>query len=252
MSNRPDWPTGVARHALASVDSTNAHGLRLAAELTGPAWFMAREQTAGRGRRARAWASPAGNFHGTLVMTLAEPPARIALRSFVAALALREAFVAVTGLPQSFALKWPNDVLLNGAKVAGILLENAGFRDGQSHLAVGFGVNLIAAPGADMLEPGALPAVSLLAETGLRVSPEAFLDHLAPAFAAWQAVLLAEGFAPVRAAWLADAARLGSAIRARTLRCVHEGIFDTIDAAGNLVLVTATGRVSIPAADVFF
>jgi BirA family transcriptional regulator, biotin operon repressor / biotin---[acetyl-CoA-carboxylase] ligase len=252
LSDKPVWPQGVALHALASVGSTNAHGLGLAADLTGPAWFLARVQTAGRGRRARVWSSPPGNFHGTLVMTLADAPARIALRSFVAALALRDAFVAVTGLPDAFALKWPNDVLLNGSKVAGILLESSGQRDGLSHLAVGFGVNLIAAPGANQLEEGAVPAVSLWGETGLRVTPEAFLDHLAPAFARWEAVLQADGFAPVRSAWLSHAARLGQPIRARTLREVHEGTFDTIDPAGNLVLATAAGYLAIPAADVFF
>lgn len=252
MSSKPDWPAGVARHALRVVDSTNAHGLRLAADLTGPAWFVAREQTAGRGRRARVWASPPGNFHGTLVMQLAEPPAQIALRSFAAALALREAFLAVTGLPGAFALKWPNDVLLNGAKVAGILLESGGSKDGVSHLAIGFGVNLIAAPAPAQLESGALPAVSVLAETGLRIDPALFLDHLAPAFAGWDLVLRAQGFAPVRAEWLTHAARLGTAIRARTLRQVHEGTFESIDLAGNLVLATATGRMSIPAADVYF
>jgi BirA family transcriptional regulator, biotin operon repressor / biotin---[acetyl-CoA-carboxylase] ligase len=242
----------VARHALPSVDSTNAYGLRLAADLAGPAWFVARKQTAGRGRRARVWASPPGNFHGTLVMAMRDAPARVALRSFVAALALRDAFVGVTGLPDAFALKWPNDVLLNGAKVAGILLESAGSKDGVSQLAVGFGVNLIAAPAPDMLEPGALPAVSVLAETGLRVTPEAFLDHLAPAFARWDAVLAADGFAPVRAAWLSHAARLGLPVRARMMHEVHEGTFDSIDPAGNLVLITAAGRMTIPAADVFF
>ncbi|MES2144074.1 MAG: biotin--[acetyl-CoA-carboxylase] ligase [Pseudomonadota bacterium] len=242
----------MARHALPTVDSTNAHALREAPNLIGPAWYLAGTQTAGRGRRARAWASPRGNFHATLVMRLAEPPAVIALRSFAAALALREALVALSGLPDAFTLKWPNDVLLNGSKVAGILLENNGQRDGSAHLAVGIGVNLIAAPAASDLEPGALPAVTVLSETGLRLDPGLLLDHLAPAFARWESVLRTAGFTPLRVEWLAHAARLGTLIRARTMRETHEGTFDTIDPAGNLVLSTARGRLAIPAADVFF
>jgi BirA family transcriptional regulator, biotin operon repressor / biotin---[acetyl-CoA-carboxylase] ligase len=252
LSDRPVWPTGVARHVLDSVDSTNAHALREAPSLIGPAWYLAGEQTAGRGRRARVWASPRGNFHATLVMRLAEPPAVIALRSFAAALALREALAALTGLPMAFSLKWPNDVLLNGAKVAGILLESSGQRDGSSHLAVGIGVNLIAAPAPTDLEPGALAAVTVLAETGLRLDPGTLLDWVAPAFHRWDTTLGRDGFTPLRAEWLHYAARLGMPIRARTMRETHEGTFDTIDPAGNLVLATAQGRLAIPAADVFF
>ena len=111
--------------------------------LDGPAWFMAYEQTAGRGRRARPWVSPRGNFYGSLILHPVEPVDQVALRSFVAAVALRDAFVTLTGLPTAFALKWPNDVLLNGGKVAGILLESVGQAQGVAHLAVGMGVNLI-------------------------------------------------------------------------------------------------------------
>ncbi|HEX9857902.1 MAG TPA: biotin--[acetyl-CoA-carboxylase] ligase, partial [Paracoccaceae bacterium] len=126
MSVKPAWPEGVGRHILGTVDSTNAFAARLAPGLTGPAWVLAGEQTAGRGRRGRAWSSPRGNFHASLVMQPTEPPEVVALRSFAAALALRDTCVALTGLPQAFALKWPNDVLLNGGKLAGILLESAG------------------------------------------------------------------------------------------------------------------------------
>jgi BirA family biotin operon repressor/biotin-[acetyl-CoA-carboxylase] ligase len=240
-------PQAAARLLLETVDSTNAEGFRRAPEVSGALWILAREQSAGRGRRARPWASPPGNFHGTLVLRHGDPPARAALRSFAAALALRQAFVALTGLPETFALKWPNDVLLNGGKVAGILLESAG-----PVLCIGIGVNLVAAPPAEALEPGALAPVSLLGETGLRVSPERFLDALAPAFAGWEARLAAEGFAPLREAWLAHAARLGQPIRARTGSETREGLFETVDEDGNLVLRMAGGPVAIPAADVFF
>jgi BirA family biotin operon repressor/biotin-[acetyl-CoA-carboxylase] ligase len=234
------------------TDSTNAHALREAPALSGPAWFLGLEQTAGRGRRARAWVSPKGNFHGTLLLFPKETPDLVALRSFATALALRDAFVALTGLPEAFSLKWPNDVLLNGAKVAGILLEATTSGAGVQALAIGIGVNLIAHPDQSVIEAGALPAVSLLSETGLRVTPEAFLDALAPAFARWEAVFAAQGFAPLREAWLAHAAKIGETIRARTGKDTHHGVFETIDAQGNLILATATGRMAIPAAEVFF
>ncbi|MFC2967238.1 biotin--[acetyl-CoA-carboxylase] ligase [Acidimangrovimonas pyrenivorans] len=252
MSRNPDWPEGVARHVLASVDSTLTEAARRAPHLAGPAWILAHEQTAARGRRGRAWSMPKGNFAATLVMRPTERPEQVALRSFVAALALDDAFAAASGRPQSFALKWPNDVLLNGGKVAGILLESAGQGGAVSHLAIGIGINLVAAPGADQVEPGALRPVSLLSETGAMVTPEEFLDLLAPAYAAREAQFRTYGFEPIRTAWLARAARLGERIVARTTSESHEGTFETVDAAGNLVLNTAQGRRAIPAAEVFF
>jgi BirA family biotin operon repressor/biotin-[acetyl-CoA-carboxylase] ligase len=126
-----DWPEGVGRRVLQTVDSTMAEGARIAHSLAGPEWLLALEQTAGHGRRGRAWASPPGNFFASLVMRPDGPPAAAALRSFVAALALREAFIAATGRAEALSLKWPNDVLLNGGKVAGILLESVGAGQGR-------------------------------------------------------------------------------------------------------------------------
>ena len=248
----PVWPAGVARHICDSLDSTNAHALRLAPVTPGPAWVLAYEQTSGKGRRARPWVSPRGNFHATLLLHPKEPAAQVALRSFAAALALRDALVALTDLPQAFTLKWPNDVLLNGGKLAGILLESASNGAGVAHLAIGTGVNLIAAPDAALVEEGALPPVSLLGETGLRVDPESFLAHLAKAYADWEAIFTTQGFAPLRTAWLAHAARLGEAIRARTGTLTHHGTFETIDASGALILRKAQETLAIPAAEVFF
>jgi BirA family transcriptional regulator, biotin operon repressor / biotin---[acetyl-CoA-carboxylase] ligase len=243
----------VARHVLETVDSTNAHGLRLAASLSEPAWFLARAQSAGRGRRARAWASPPGNFHATLILHPTEAASEVALRSFAAALALRQALAELTGLPDSLTLKWPNDVLLNGGKVAGILLESQGATDGRiAHLAIGIGVNLIAAPDPSLIEPGALPPVTVLQETGQRLTPETLLAHLAPAYAGWEALFTTQGFGPLRTAWLAHAARLGEEIRARTGTETRSGIFETVDPTGALILRQPTGRIAIPAADVFF
>lgn len=240
------------RVALATVDSTNAEAARRAAHQTAPLWILADEQTGGRGRRGRPWSSPRGNFHATLLLHPPEAPDVVALRSFAAALALRDACVALTGLPDVFALKWPNDVLLNGGKLAGILLEGAGQGARMAHLAIGVGVNLISAPDPEMLEPGAVRPVSLLAETGIRVAPGAFLDALAPAYARWEDVFSRHGFEPLRREWLAHAARLGQTIRARTADATREGIFETIDATGALMLRTPTAVLAIPAAEVFF
>lgn len=251
-TGRDDWPAGHGRRVLAEVDSTNAEAARIGPALAGPEWVLALSQTAGRGRRGRAWVHPPGNFAATLVLPDPGPPGDAALRSFVAALALFDAFVAVTGRADGLALKWPNDVLLNGAKVAGILLESAGQGGRTGPLAIGFGVNLVAAPSAAALEPGALRAVALLAETGVAVTPGEFLDALAPAFARHEAQLRDFGFAPIRAAWLARAARLGERVTARTGRAEISGIFETVDAAGNLVLRTAGSRRTIAAAEVFF
>jgi BirA family biotin operon repressor/biotin-[acetyl-CoA-carboxylase] ligase len=212
---------------------------------------MALEQTAGRGRRARAWVSPRGNFHGTLLLHPDAPPDQAALRSFVAALALRDA-LAVLCPTADLSLKWPNDVSVNGGKVAGILLESATSGGMVRHLAVGIGVNLIAAPGREVVEERALVPVSVLGETGIHLSPEALLSKLGPAFQHWDNLLITQGFGPLRDAFLASAARLGEKITARTGKDTHHGVFETIDLQGNLILTTNGTSRAISAADIFF
>lgn len=247
-----NWPQGYGRHVLAEVDSTNAEAARMAAQLSGPQWILGLRQTKGRGRRGRAWADPAGNFAATLLLHPRETPDQVALRSFVAALALYDAFVAVTGRAAAFSLKWPNDVLLNGGKVAGILLESAGSAAGLSHIAIGIGVNLQSAPDTGAVEAGATRPVSLLSETGVLVTPEEFLDALAAAYARYETQFTTYGFAPIRTAWLDRAARIGDVITARTMTSETTGTFETVDIQGNLVLKTSNGAVAIPAADIYF
>ncbi len=239
-------------HVLQEVDSTLNEAARIASTAQGPVWILAHHQTAARGRRGRAWENPKGNLAATLLLRPEGSPEHAALRSFVAALALFDACVAVTGRASGLSLKWPNDVLLNGGKLAGILLESTGQGRGISHLAVGIGVNLSQAPSAQAIEPGAVRPVSLLSETGADVTPEDFLTELAAAFAKYESQFVTYGFEPIRTAWLARAARLGEVITARTAASETVGTFETVDAGGNLVLNTAKGRVSIPAADVFF
>jgi len=247
MQRETVWPEGYARRDYESLPSTQSEALRLAAELSMPTWIFAGTQTEPRGRRGRVWAQAEGNFGASLVLPGLKDPALMGLRSFVASLALYDAVRTVAGPEAQLALKWPNDVLLSGGKLAGILLETAG-----EALVIGIGVNLAHAPGAGEVEEGAVPPVALAAETQAQMDPENFLTHLAAAFAPWEARLRSYGFGPVREAWLAHAARLGQPIRARAMREEWQGTFETIDAAGHLVLKTAQGRKSIPAADVFF
>lgn len=236
---------------LDEVDSTNSEAIRRAGDFSRPTWILAHRQTAGRGRRGRPWVDPAGNFAATLMLRPEAGPLDAAQRSFVAALALRST-LALHVEASAIGLKWPNDVLLNGGKLAGILLEAGGRGDRIDWLAVGIGVNLRAAPDTAGVEDGALRPVSLLGETGVSIAPRAFLDQLAPRYAAHEAVLAREGFAEIRRLWLAHAARLGQPVTARTGAETIVGQFRGIDDSGALLVRTENGTVAIPAAEVFF
>ncbi len=231
---------------LDAVDSTMAEAARRAPGLNRPTWIMARHQTAARGRRGRGWAHPAGNLAATLIYRPYATPAEAAKRSFLAANALYET-LAIYVDRSALALKWPNDVLLNGGKVAGILLESAGRGPYVDWLSVGIGVNLREVPKGVL--NAAFPPVSL---DGVSVTPEAFLTVLAGHYATQEAKLARFGFARIREDWLHHAARLGEVITAQTGRDEVTGVFDTIDKDGNLVLITAKGPQAIAAADVFF
>lgn len=241
------WPEGYDRIVLETVDSTNAEAARLAPNLVRPTWIMARRQTAGRGRRGRKWEMPHGNFAATLVMRPGGQPSWAALRSFLAANALY-ATLDVYAPNAPIQLKWPNDVLLDGRKVAGILLETTGRGGTVDWLAIGIGVNLVSAPAQG--DP-AFPPVAL-ADHGETVDPVAFLTTLAGHYATEERILDRLGFDAIREDWLQRAARLGEVITARTAREQVTGLFDTIDESGNLVLITGSGRRVIPAADVYF
>jgi BirA family biotin operon repressor/biotin-[acetyl-CoA-carboxylase] ligase len=235
---------------LDEVDSTMAEAARMAGGLDGPVWIMARRQTAARGRRGRVWAQPVGNLAATLVYKPWATPQEAAKRSFLAANALFETLALFVERGR-LALKWPNDVLLDGGKVAGILLESSG-RPGRGivdWLAVGVGVNIVAVP-ADVT--GHFAPVSMAGAAGVRVSAEDVLTALASAYATQEAKLAALGFERIRADWLRHAAKLGETITARTMTAEYTGVFDTVDLDGNLVLQTPRGVEIIPAADVFF
>ena len=236
------WPQGygLARHQ--SLDSTNEEARRLASKgEIGPVWITAEEQTAGRGRRGRVWESQSRNLAATLLLRPARPQAEWPQLSFVTAIAAAD--MAAHFLPSAvIAVKWPNDILADGRKLSGILLESAG--DG---VAVGVGVNLASHP--DGTE---FPATSMAA-FGAAPTPEDALAALAGGFARWYDIWLADGFSPIRDAWLARAAGLGGRIRCRLATGERHGVFEGIDQTGALLLGEGMGRQSvIPAADIFF
>lgn len=234
---------------LDTVDSTMAEAARQARHIERPTWIMAKMQTAARGRRGRQWIVPEGNLNATLIFRPEATAAEAAKRSFLAANALYQA-LAIYVSADKLSLKWPNDVLLSGGKVAGILLESSGQGPFVDWLSIGIGVNLKHIP--EGVQDASFAPTSLADAGGEDVSPKDFLSTLADAYATQEAKLLRLGFGRIRDDWMSHAARLGEVITARTAREEITGIFDSIDRDGNLVLITGTGPRAIPAADVFF
>ena len=244
------WPDGVGRIVLDEVDSTMAEAARRAPTLDRPTWIMARRQTGPRGRRGVAWSMPEGNFAATYVMKPRGNPATAALRSFLAANALFET-LALSVDRTRLGQKWPNDVLLDGGKVAGILLESTGRAGGAvDWLAIGFGVNLVAVP--HDVERTDFPPVSVAGVGGDAPDLDQFLSTLASHYATEELLFEEMGFGQIRESWLRNATRLGEVITARTGRDEVTGVFETVDEAGQLVLRTPHGERRIAAAEVFF
>lgn len=228
------------------VGSTNDEAKRLlragAPEFT-VVWALA--QRSGRGRDGRVWSSPAGNLYASLLLRPRGTPLEAAQLGFVTALAIGEALAA--RVPE-ITLKWPNDVLQAGRKIAGILLETEGVTaTGVEGLVSGFGVNVAHHPAE-----ARLPATSLHAAGDCGARVEDLLPAIAHAFASWYAAWTREGFAPVRTAWLARAHGLGGVIEVRLPRETLAGRFRDVDARGALMLETAAGTRAITAGDVFF
>ncbi len=216
--------------------------------LVRPTWILAHEQTSGRGRRGRPWRAPKGHFAATLAFRPLCGAAAAAQRSFLMANALYESLALWVNRAR-LSVKWPNDVLLDDGKVAGILLESAGSTGLVDWLCIGVGVNLDEVPPDD---GNAFAPVSLGRIVGHAVDPEDFLDVLATSYATQEGLLAENGFQPIRRAWLQNAARLGEIITARTGADEITGRFETVDEAGNLVLSVAGARQVVAAADIFF
>lgn len=237
---------GVRHFAFDEITSTNAGALeRARAGEAGPLWLTARTQSAGRGRRGSVWVSQPGNLYATLLLTDPSPKEGAPQLSFVAALALHDAVAdCAPQLGPMLTLKWPNDLLLDGAKLAGILIEGAS--EPVFAVAVGIGVNCAHHP-----DDTPYPAADLAA-AGALVTPERLFGALSAAMARrleqWQC---GAGFAGIRADWLKRAAGLGKDIRVRLPERELSGRFEGVDEAGRLLLQGEDGRTTVTAGEVF-
>lgn len=245
--NDPALPGWFRPVHYASIGSTNDAAKEFARE-GAPAGTLvwADQQTAGRGRRGRAWQSPPGNLYLSLVLRPPGPPVRAAQLGFVAALALSDA-LAPYAVTHELRCKWPNDVLLDGSKIAGILLESeTGGGNAVEFVILGMGVNLVAAP--DVTE---FPAISLKAAGIVPPSPGIALAAFAGHFDEWHRRWEGQGFAPIRRAWLDRASGVGQTIRVRLERASFTGRFLDIDEEGGLLLDDAGVHRRIAAGEVF-
>lgn len=245
-----------------SIGSTSAEAANAArAGDVGDIWFTALQQTAGKGRRGRQWETPHGNLAASLLIAPDADPAIAATLGFVAGvalndalrqaapeLALRAGIDGADGAGSRIALKWPNDVLADGAKLAGILLESIKRPDGNQAVVIGFGVNVVDAP-----EGLPYPATSLRtlgAETSAEVLFAALSESWVDAVAAWDS---GRGVADILARWRAAAAGIGAEVAVKREGDVVRGIFETIDDAGRLIVrADDASRIAITAGDVHF
>lgn len=233
---------------LETVDSTNAEARRRAeAGEAGPLWIAARRQTEGRGRRGRRWESDSGNLAATLLMRTHRAPAEAAQVTFVAALAAAEVLDGYVAR-ERVGIKWPNDVMLDGVKVAGILVESGAHADGGLWLAVGIGINLAHAP-----EETERPATAIGGAGTEAPTFEAALGRLVDSVSAWRARWDQIGFQPVLDAWTDRTQGLHGPCVARLGSETLEGVADGVEADGALRLRLADGTLRrISAGDVFF
>lgn len=242
--------------SLEATDSTNDDALQAARSGDpGQLWIAAAEQRAGRGRHGRQWASPPGNLYTSLL--LVDPcEAHVAPQlGFVAGLALHEAVEAVTGVgAPRLSLKWPNDLLLDGAKVSGLLLEGHRLSpNGPLVVIIGFGVNVAFAPAGTPYPAIALEAVKpgLTREDAFRALSTAFARTLS----AWRAsarMNASDPFGPIRRLWLERAAGIGKNVTLRLPSGEKSGIFEGLDRFGRLQLKTSSGVELIDAGDLYF
>ena len=236
--------------AFDSLDSTNAEARRRAeAGEGGPLWITAAVQTAGRGRRGRTWSTERGNLAATLLTTTRRGPAEAAQVSFVTALAVAD--LAARYVPDSLVrLKWPNDVLVGGDKVSGVLIESGPRPGGGLWLAVGVGVNLARAPSGTE-RPATALADHLRPDLARPPTPAEAVAGLAEAFACWSDLWNAVGFPAVADAWSARV-DFGGRVTARLPTETLEGVAEALEPDGALRLRLDDGGVRrITAGDVF-
>ena len=246
-------PDGYHWLHLPEVDSTNEEARRMAAQNSlRPTWIVADVQTAGRGRRGRVWDSPTGNLMTTLYLPGAPEPKQAGQLAFVAGLALEATVRHFIGAPSPerarVSLKWPNDVLIDGKKASGILLESTQQDKHRRWLAIGLGLNLASHPDDTLY-----PATNLSAYTSQAPSNLEALEVLAAAFERVYQQWKMGGFAPVLQSWRGVAHGIGGPLVARLENQEIKGIFIDIDEKGALLLQDeAGGTQAIDAGDVFF
>ncbi len=235
--------------ALDETDSTNAEAERRAAA-GAPAGTLiwARRQTAGRGRRGRAWQSPPGNLAFSLLLRPRVAPAAAATLGFAAGLALAGAVDGLLPAGRTSRLKWPNDLLVDGRKLAGILLEAAGSGGSRlDHLVLGIGVNVRAYPDDLPYPATSLAACGATADAAAVLA--AFAEQFLPLYQAWEKL----GFAAIRDAWVRRAHGYGGPVTVRLDQATLEGRFAALDGQGALLLEMADGgRRTVTAGDLFF
>ncbi len=245
---------GYRLEAFETVGSTNALALERAAKGDpGRLWLVSKKQESGRGRRGRAWSTPEGNLASTLLLVEGYELKTAATLGFVAGLSMAEALdaaFAATGpaTPPRIGLKWPNDVLLDGAKLSGILLESAILGPDRFAVAIGIGTNVIA-------HPDDLPyAATSLKEIGSRCDAETLFAALSDAWVGnhrlWDE---GRGLDEIRRRWLERAANLGHSVAMHYEGRVVSGRFETIDAECRMVIREDDGgHVAVTAGDVYF
>jgi BirA family biotin operon repressor/biotin-[acetyl-CoA-carboxylase] ligase len=245
-----DAPTPIL--VFDTLDSTNTEARRRAeAGQASPLWLMARRQSAGRGRRGRTWEGGEGNLYATLLLTLDKPPIEAAQLAFVAALAVAD--LAAAYIPAGMAgLKWPNDLLIEGRKAAGVLIESGPAHAGGRWAAVGIGVNLAWFP-QDVDRPATALVAHLRHDIPRAPTPDEAIERLSAAFDARLSRWLDQGFEPTREAWLGLAIGMGGDCRAQLPAETVFGAAEGLDADGALLLRLPDGGLRrITAGDVFF
>jgi BirA family biotin operon repressor/biotin-[acetyl-CoA-carboxylase] ligase len=248
---QPNLPSAYHLVSLDSVDSTNAEARRQAAlgeeETPDGTLIWAKEQTGGRGRRGRTWVSPPGNLYCSLVLRPDVPLQRAAEFSFLGALAIFDTLGTLGEPGHQVHLKWPNDILLNDRKVAGLLLETESTGTGVADWVIlGLGLNVAIFPGDTEF-----PATSFRAE-GWGATEIDVLESFCRHFLKWTNIWLSDGFAPIRKNWLWRCHGKGEEIEVRLDNETLTGVFEDLDETGALVLKTEDGERLITAGDVFF
>lgn len=239
------FSSGASIEIYETLDSTSAEAKRrIAAGARGPAWIIALHQTAGYGRRGKAWAQESGDFAGSLLFSTEAEPGAFGQLSFVLALAVHDALSTLIA-KGDMRIKWPNDILVDGAKIAGLLLEMVDAA-GARMLVAGIGVNVVSTPSIDAY------ATTRLLDYESAPMPPALAEAIDANFWAHYGIWRADGFAPARREWLARAAGVGAEITVGLPNETLIGVFEDIDDSGGLVLRFDGGTRIISAGDVYF